>query len=35
VPRRAPIPVPDPAWEALPDRAAWWAERYARVEALR
>ena len=35
VPRRAPIPVPDPAWAAPPDRAAWWAERYARVDVLR
>ena len=35
VPRRAPVPVPDPAWAAPPDRAAWWAERYARVDVLR
>jgi o-succinylbenzoate synthase len=35
VPRRAPTPVPDPAWEAPADRAAWWAERCARVDVLR
>jgi o-succinylbenzoate synthase len=35
VPRRASAPVPDPAWEAPADRAAWWAERFARVAALR
>jgi o-succinylbenzoate synthase len=34
VPRRAPAPVPDPAWAASADRAAWWAARYARVRAL-
>jgi len=34
VPRRAPTPVPDPAWEAPPDRVGWWTERYARVHAL-
>ena len=34
VPRHAPTPVPDPAWEAPPDRVGWWAERYARVHAL-
>jgi len=34
VPRRAPAPVPDPAWEAPADRVGWWAERYARVRAL-
>ena len=28
-------PVPDPAWAAPPDRAAWWAARYARVAVLR
>jgi o-succinylbenzoate synthase len=34
VPRRPPTPVPDPAWQAPPDRVAWWAERYERVRAL-
>ena len=35
VPRRAPAPGLDPAWQASSDRAAWWADRYARVNALR
>ena len=34
VPRRAPAPVPDPAWAAPADRVAWWAARHARVRAL-
>ncbi len=34
VPRSAPVPVPDPAWAAPVDRAAWWVARYARVRAL-
>jgi o-succinylbenzoate synthase len=34
VPRRAPAPVRDPAWEASADRAAWWMARHARVAAL-
>ncbi len=34
VPRQAPVPVPDPAWAAPADRAAWWAARYVRVRAL-
>ena len=34
VPRRAPAPVRDPAWEASAERAAWWAARHARVAAL-
>jgi O-succinylbenzoate synthase len=34
VPRRAPAPVPDPAWAASEDRAGWWAARHARVAAL-
>lgn len=32
--RQAPVPVPDPAWAASADRAAWWAARYVRVSAL-
>src|SRR4051812_4451317 len=34
VARRAPVPVPDPAWAAPADRVAWWSARHARVRAL-